>query len=60
MNIEAKIGQIKGQIEEIKSLLINRGSKYTNSKPRTKVKRTFNIEVELILKIKIVIKDLNE
>jgi hypothetical protein len=39
VNIGAKIGQIKGQIEEIKSLLINRGSKYINLELMTKMKK---------------------
>jgi hypothetical protein len=39
MNIRAEIDQIMGQIEEIESLFVNRGSKYTNSEPITKMKR---------------------
>jgi len=39
VNIGAEIGQIKSQIEEIKSLLINRESKYINLEPMTKMKR---------------------
>jgi hypothetical protein len=39
MNIRAEIDQIRGQIEKIESLFVNRGSKYINSEPITKMKR---------------------
>jgi hypothetical protein len=42
VNIGVEINQIRGQIEEIKSLLVNWGLKYTNSKPITKMKITVN------------------
>jgi len=48
-------------------MLINWGTKYTNSKPRIKVKKVANIRatfgrdaIELFLKIKIAIEDLIE
>jgi hypothetical protein len=69
VNIGAKIDWIKGQIEEIRSLLINWESKYKNLKPMTKIKKkkqptlglTYEFgknAIELILKIKISIEDL--
>jgi hypothetical protein len=42
VNIGVEINQIRGQIEEIKSLLVNWGLKYTNSKSITKMKITVN------------------
>jgi len=60
MNIGVEINRVRDQIEEIASLLINRRSKCTNSKPRIKVKRqqnsglTFEFDkdaIELILKM---------
>jgi len=67
VNIKVEIDRIRSQIEEIESLLNNWGSKCTNSKPMTKIKKRrptsgLTIEfdrdaIELIVKIKILIED---
>jgi len=38
MNVGVEIDQIRSQIEQIGSVLVNWGSKYKNSKPETKIK----------------------
>jgi hypothetical protein len=47
INIGAKIDRTRSHIKEIGSLLINRGSKYTNSKPRTKIKNAANFRAKI-------------
>jgi hypothetical protein len=43
----AEIDQIRGQIEEIRSLLVNWGSKYTNSESRTKIEKAANLRADI-------------
>jgi hypothetical protein len=42
----AVIDRIRGQIEEIESLLINWGSNCINQRPKTKVKRAANFRAD--------------
>jgi hypothetical protein len=64
VNIGAVINKIRGQIEEIRSLLINWGSNCINQRPRIKVENAANYRggyricrdaIELFLKIEIYI-----